>query len=100
MEKTGIRPNHLRTAVISLLLLIIYSPTISWMMDRWNAHDSYYSHGFLVPLVSLYILWIKRAKLSKMKLKPATWGVWLILGGLIVHLLSALLRVYLRRPFP
>ena len=99
MEKTGIRPNHLRTAVISLLLLIIYSPTISWMMDRWNAHDSYYSHGFLVPLVSLYVLWIKRAKLSKMKLKPATWGIWLILGGLIVHLLSALLRVYFTSAF-
>ena len=99
MEKTGIRPNHLRTAVISLLLLIIYSPTISWMMDRWSAHDSYYSHGFLVPLVSLYILWIKRAKLSKMKLKPATWGVWLIVGGLIMHLASALLRVYFTSAF-
>jgi len=99
MEHTGIRANHIKTAVIALLLLIIYSPTISWLMDRWSAHDSYYSHGFLVPLVSLYVLWIKRAKLSKMRLKPAAWGVWLILGGLLLHLASALLRVYFTSAF-
>jgi len=99
MRTTGIKPNHLRTGVISLLLLIIYSPTISWMVDRWMAHDSYYSHGFLVPLVSLYVLWIKRAKLSKMNLRPTTWGVWLIVGGLIMHLASALLRVYFTSAF-
>ncbi len=91
--------NHVRTAVIALLFLIIYSPTISWMMDRWNAHDSYYSHGFLVPLVSLYVLWIKRAKLSRMKLEPAGWGVGLIVFGLIIHLLSAFFRVYFTSAF-
>jgi len=99
MEHTGIRANHIKTAVIALLLLIIYSPTISWLMDRWSAHDSYYSHGFLVPLVSLYVLWIKRVHLSRMKLKPAAWGVWLILGGLLLHLASALLRVYFTSAF-
>jgi len=91
--------NHVRAAVITLLLLVIYSPTISWMVDRWNAHDSYYSHGFLVPFVSLYVLWTKRVRLSRMKLKPAAWGVGVIIGGLVLHLASALLRVYFTSAF-
>jgi len=99
MKEQSINPNHIRSGIITLLLLLIYSPTIRWMMDRWGAADSYYSHGYLVPFVSLYVLWIKRAALSKMPLKPAGGGMALIVGGLIIHLASALLRVYFTSAF-
>ena len=46
-------------AVPFALLLLIYLPTlIDLVSDWWN--DSNYSHGFLIPLVSGYLIWKKR----------------------------------------
>jgi exosortase len=44
-------------------------------------------------------LWFKREQLSRMRLKPAAWGIWLVVGGLLVHLVSAFLRVYFTSAF-
>jgi exosortase len=93
------KPAYVQPFLISVLLLVIYSPTIWWMVDRWNAKDSYYSHGFLVPFVSLYVLWVKREDYARLKLKPSSWGLWLLVGGLLIHVASALLRVYFTSAF-
>ena len=99
MGKIAIKQEYVKPAVITALLLLIYSPTIWWMLDRWNAKDSYYSHGFLVPVVSLYVLWIKRDKLFSIKSKPLALGLWLLAAGLIIHMLSAFFRVYFTSAF-
>ena len=102
MKKTltkYIKPQYVRPAIITAFLLVIYSPTIWWMVDRWNAKDSYYSHGFLVPFVSLYVLWLKREKLFSIRPKPAAIGLWLLIAGLVIHVISALLRVYFTSAF-
>ena len=93
------KPQYAKPAIITALLAVIYSPTIWWMVDRWNAKDSYYSHGILVPVVSLYVLWLKRERLSQMKMKPAGWGLWFLVGGLFIHVISAILRVYFSSAF-
>lgn len=89
----------IKAAIITVLLLLIYSPTIWWMVDRWNARDSYYSHGFLVPVVSLFVLWLKREKLSAVKPNPVSWGLWIFLAGILIHILSSFLRVYFTSAF-
>lgn len=81
------------------LTLLAYIPTFIWMFDRWNAKDSYYSHGLLVPLVSIFIIWLKREKLSKISIKPTNLG-WVFFGlGILTHIISALLRVYFSSAF-
>ena len=98
MIQTTIK-RYIKPAVITALLLIIYSPTIWWMVDRWNAKDSYYSHGILVPLVSLYVLWLKRNELARIKVKPVAWGLWLLIAGIAIHMFSAFFRIYFTSAF-
>lgn len=97
--KQYLKEQYVKPAVITALLLAIYAPTIWWMVDRWNAKDSYYSHGFLVPLVSLYVLWLKKKRLSAIKPKPVVLGLWLLIAGLLIHMLSAFFRVYFTSAF-
>lgn len=97
--KKYLKTQYVKPAVITALLLAIYAPTIWWMVDRWNAKDSYYSHGFLVPLVSLYVLWLKKKRLSAIKPKPVVLGLWLLIAGLLIHMLSAFFRVYFTSAF-
>lgn len=81
------------------LVIISYIPTFAWMIDRWSVKDTYYSHGFLVPFISLFLVWLKKDELSKLKIKPANIG-WVFFGiGILVHAISALLRVYFTSGF-
>jgi exosortase len=44
------------TIVIALILALLYIPTLSWLLSSWLT-DPYYSHGFLIPVVSGFMLW-------------------------------------------
>ncbi|HVE39764.1 MAG TPA: exosortase/archaeosortase family protein [Planctomycetota bacterium] len=49
-------------ALLALLLGAAYGPTLAWLWGRWQT-DPFYSHGPLVPLVTLFLLWSRRARL-------------------------------------
>lgn len=62
-----------------------------WMMDRWNDDDGTgdYSHGWLVPFVSLAIIWIKRRELAAAP-KSTSWvGLALVITALLMHWVGA-----------
>lgn len=89
----------IKLSVLSVLTLVAYIPTFIWMIDRWSVKDTYYSHGFLVPFISLFIAWTKRNEIAKLELKPSALG-WLFFGsGIFIHALSALWRVYFSSGF-
>lgn len=91
--------NMIRFLVVAGLVILAYIPTFDWMLGRWGAVDTYYSHGYLVPFVSLFVAWLKRAQLAALPVKPSRWG-WLVLGaGILVFLVSALWRVYFSSGF-
>jgi len=76
------------------LALVAYIPTINWMIGRWGGKESYYSHGFLIPLISLFVIWQRRDVLSKIKIAGNMMGLWIAAACLAVHIVSAALRVY------
>ena len=75
------------------VMLIAYYPSLLWMWGRWFSSDSYYSHGVLVPFVSLYLIWQLREKLAQIPVKPAKTGLSLIIGGTLFYLLCAEFRI-------
>lgn len=81
----------------ALLLLCIsaaYFPGVAWMVDRWAARDSYYGHGFLIPLVTLYWLFKKRGKIAALPVTFGGFGIPLLILGGALHIVSAFLRIY------
>ncbi len=91
--------SHPAEFLLGVLFILTYIPTLLWMWDRWFARDSYYSHGILIPLVSGFLVWQMRAELAAIRPKRSAWGMPLIIGGLIVHLVSSLFRVYFTSGF-
>jgi len=91
--------NIIKLVIMATLVSIAYIPTFAWMVDRWSEKDTYYSHGFLVPFISFFLVWLKRDELSKLKINPANIG-WLFFGiGILTHAVSALWRVYFTSGF-
>jgi exosortase len=86
-EPHGMNMQRMSTRIVVPLVggCLLWSlwPALVMMVDRWTA-DPRYAHGYLVPLFSLALLWLRRAKLREIGPKPSTWGLaFLALGGAI-----------------
>jgi exosortase len=68
----------------------LYAPVLYHFVGEWyNVGD--YSHGFLVPPLSAYLIWRKRDDLAKVALKPSFWGGMLIvLAAIPLYMLGEL----------
>jgi len=88
--------NLLKITLVSGLLVTVYYPTFVWMVHRWMAKDGYYSHGFLVPLVCLVLVWMKKRELQDLRRRPQDtgYGLGLIVVGVGIHLISMWWRIH------
>ncbi len=76
------------------LLSYTYYPTFLWMIDRWAARDSYYAHGFLIPIISLYWIFKKRKVLASCEQRTEPLGLIILGLGAFFQLVSSFLRIY------
>lgn len=88
-----------KISVVFIVTMAAYIPTFMWMIDRWNERDSYYNHGILVPFISVFIVWLNRKKLGTLEIKPAALGWLFFCTGIVIHAMSALVRVYFSSGF-
>ena len=71
------------------LILMLYASVLRDLVGQWW-NDADYSHGFFVPLFSIYILWRARARWTKTEIKPSNFGFVVMLGAIGVLLLGSL----------
>jgi len=72
--------------VLVLLSAIYYRVIGKLVLDWWQITD--FSHGFLVPIFSGYLIWVKRKTLLRTPIAPAWSGIGLVLLGLLTLLLG------------
>jgi exosortase len=68
------------------------SSAFSWMIARWGDKESFgadYSHGYLIPFVSLWVIWSKREELFAAPKKICQMGLVLIVAALAMHWMGA-----------
>ncbi len=74
--------------------LALFWPTFGWMAERFNTPDSFYSHGWLVPLAAGWLLWSRRRDVRRLRLAPSLWGLSLLGPSIVVHVLAAWLSIH------
>lgn len=80
-----------RVLVLIGLVLWLYGAVLARLAHQWWT-DPNFSHGFFVPIFSLYIIWEKRDSLKMVPSAPSAWGLatmLLSLGTLILGVLGA-----------
>src|SRR5210317_1013513 len=63
-----------------------------WMIARWGDKESFgadYSHGYLIPFVSLWVIWSRKQELFDAPKKICQVGLYLIIAALAMHWLGA-----------
>lgn len=81
-------------AVFLALFGLNYLPTFRWMIDRWDEPGSYMSHGWLVPIISAWLLWRDRDRVRAAAGARGSASGWLLIApALLLHLVSGLADV-------
>lgn len=75
--------------MVSLCFLVLYHHVIYKMALDWTMDDNY-SHGFLIPLISGYLIWCKKDTLSKISITPSNLGLILLIGSLAFFIITNL----------
>src|SRR5947207_7216682 len=71
--------------VCLVALLWSYWTTLTAMADRW-ASDPQYSHGFLVPVFALIVLWSRKDFFRRARWEPSLLGLPVLLAGVAIRL--------------
>lgn len=78
---------YLKFGVLLILVLFLYFPELSSMINDW-ADKKEYSHGFLIPLISGYIIWTKRDILRTIPVMPDFKGFFILSIGIALLMLA------------
>jgi exosortase len=77
--------------LFAVALLWAYWPTLASLERRWST-DPQYSHGYVVPVFALIVLWFRRQSFPK-ELCPSWWGLPLLLLGVLLRSAGAYVAI-------
>jgi exosortase len=91
------RLNERSAQLASVLLLggcVLWAqwPALTAMVDRWS-RDPRYAHGYFVPMFSLALLWMRRARLEGVPPRPSSWGLAFLGLGAALQLVGGYYRI-------
>jgi exosortase D (VPLPA-CTERM-specific) len=82
-------------AFVSVLVgLASFGEALLELVHRWTSQEEY-SHGFLIPVVAVWLLWMRRDALSASVGRPAWSGLVLILLAMVMHIAGELSAIFI-----
>lgn len=101
------REDFVRTLLVAVLVGMIFAlfhfqgnsldakvfgrSALSWMTERWTDDIEFggdYSHGWLIPILSLYVIWHRRKAISAATKNISYTGLALVVASLFLHWLG------------
>jgi len=80
---------HIVVAATAVLLGVCYARVLGGMFDQWW-HDEDMSHGVVVPIVILWIVWKERNRWLALPARPSWWGFAILAAAAGAHLVSVM----------
>jgi len=76
-----------------LALVVIYYDGLALMVNWWETREEY-GHGFIIPFITLFLIWQKSDKLETIKFNGSWAGVGLTILGLFLFYAGELSSIY------
>ncbi|WP_457575201.1 exosortase [Desulfomarina sp.] len=75
------RRNIFSAGILLAALFILYWPFLTKLVADWGTNDDY-SHGYFIPVLTLYFIYHIRDKLRDLAIRPSFTGLFIIVAGL------------------
>ena len=80
---------YVQASILFALAVWLYAPLAIGLASLWW-HDPNYTHGFFVPVFSVFLVWERRAKLASLRRPPAWSGLVILLFALLALVLNTI----------
>jgi exosortase len=67
-----------------------YYWTFGWLYYKYEYPDSYYSHGYLIPIVTAYLIYIERNSLKTLIPSSSIVGLAMVVLALMIHVAATM----------
>src|ERR1700728_1264860 len=82
-------------AVVGTLIAVVgFSGPLFELVSRWSRQEEY-SHGFLIPIVAVWLLWTRRDALRASIGRPSWTGPFLVLLAMVMHVIGELSAIFI-----
>jgi len=79
--------NYVKMLIVGGLFVYLFHNEIGGIVRRW-VNDPSWSHGFLIPLFSLYFIDQHKKEILNLQTRPNYLGLFLLICGLVFHPLN------------
>ncbi len=79
--------------IVGVLFIVVQLPVLADWAMIWDEPDSYYSHGWLVPFMALFLLWVNRKIIAQTPIKPSWYGLLVLAVAAPVHSIAMLMEL-------
>jgi len=79
---------------VFLLLIPMFWDGLAELVERWGKQEEY-SHGYLIPLLTLYFIWEKRSYLQTLEFRPSYLAVPFVIVALLIASVGEISAIYL-----
>jgi exosortase D (VPLPA-CTERM-specific) len=94
LSKASANRTLVLVAIAVVATFAVFSGALLELLHRWSTQEEY-SHGFLIPVVSAWLLWSRRDAIGASVGQPSWLGFTLIVLALIVHIIGELSAIYI-----
>ena len=78
-------------ALAAITFVVVFQHTFAYLYGMWQFEE--YSHGFLIPFVSAFLLWQRRARFRQTAFRGSWTGVAIAALGLAIYFLGSLASI-------
>ncbi len=80
--------------VICVVTGFVFYDGLKWMVIFWMRKEEY-SHGFLIPAITLFLIWQKKDRLEQIRFDGSWTGFAVVLLGITTFILGELSTLYI-----
>ncbi len=80
--------------LLALLLGILFYDGLHFMVSQWN-HVEEYSYGYLIPLITAFLIWQRKNILNQLSYTGSYIGLGCVLLGLFIFFIGELATLYI-----
>ncbi|MCK5830865.1 MAG: VPLPA-CTERM-specific exosortase XrtD [Methylococcales bacterium] len=90
---TFINKNYFFILLSFILVLSLYWNVFSDLIDIWDSKEEY-SHGYMLPFVALYFIWLQKDLILSIKFNPSYFGFAMSFFALTIYFIGIVGDVY------
>lgn len=81
-------------SLVAVALVFLFWDGLASMLAAWGGKEEY-SHGYLIPFIALFLVWLRRDELQRVPFERSWAGVLVVLLGVAVYFLGELSTLYI-----